>query len=201
MQKTEITETVARKVVDTVRAGLTNGKGQPVPGQMCVEAAVCFAMGLPHSDKPTCVSPFLRSLKIAINDASGWTSKDARARGLLRLSVCQLGSEGVLDEALFRSKVQTLNIQVAVPFAFRAAAQVCPKHKDELLKHADLCEAEPSIENAYAAANAAYAAANAAANAAKREKFLMDYAESVVQILIEMDAPGCKWLYLTEDAS
>ena len=48
---------------------------------------------------------------------------------------------------------------------------------------------------AYAAADAA-AAAYAAADA--RDKSLADFAEGVVQILIEMKAPGCQWLALTE---
>ena len=43
----EITEAVALKVRDTVAAGLSNGLGNPEPGQMCVEAAVCYALGLP----------------------------------------------------------------------------------------------------------------------------------------------------------
>lgn len=52
----EITREIASKVLEVVDAGLVKGLGQPLPGQMCVEAAVCFAMGLPHSDEPTCVA-------------------------------------------------------------------------------------------------------------------------------------------------
>lgn len=65
----EITKEIAIKVRDTVDAGLVQGKGSPIPGQMCVEAAVCFAMGLPHSDEPPCVSPAIRALKIRLNDS------------------------------------------------------------------------------------------------------------------------------------
>jgi hypothetical protein len=59
----------------------------------------------------------------------------------------------------------------------------------------------------YAAANAADAAANAAvyaaayAAAAAADKPLAAFAEEVVQILIDMKAPGCEWLYLTEEAA
>ena len=59
---------------------------------------------------------------------------------------------------------------------------------------------------AYAADAAAYAAAYAAADAdaaAKqkaRDEVLATYAEDIVQILIEMNAPGCQWLALTEAA-
>ena len=37
----EITREIAIKVRDTVDAGLVKGVGIQVPGQMCVEAAVC----------------------------------------------------------------------------------------------------------------------------------------------------------------
>jgi hypothetical protein len=45
-----ITEQVARRVIEVVDAGLVRGVGDPVPGQMCVEAAINYAMGLPHGD-------------------------------------------------------------------------------------------------------------------------------------------------------
>jgi len=90
----------ARKVLETVDAGLCHGKGRPVPGQMCVEAAVCFALGLPHSDEPPCVAPCVRSFKVRLNDA-GWSTNKARASGLRALSVGQLGSTGVVDDKKF----------------------------------------------------------------------------------------------------
>ena len=89
----EITEAHARKVLEVVDAGLVSGVGNPIPGQMCVEAAVCYALGLPHGDDPKCVSPALRSLKIRLND-SGWSSDEARAKGLRRLAVAQLYGAG-----------------------------------------------------------------------------------------------------------
>lgn len=46
----EMTREIAMKVRDTVDAGLVKGQGKPTPGAMCVEAAVCYAMGLPHGD-------------------------------------------------------------------------------------------------------------------------------------------------------
>ena len=42
---TQITREIAQKVLNTVDAGLTKGIGESIPGQMCVEAAVCFALG------------------------------------------------------------------------------------------------------------------------------------------------------------
>ena len=56
----EITHAVARKVLNTVDAGLVLGVGKPILGQMCIEAAVCFALGEPHGDEPSCVAPAVR---------------------------------------------------------------------------------------------------------------------------------------------
>src|SRR4051812_5644017 len=91
----EINETVVRRCLDIIDQGLTSGMGEPVPGKLCVEAAICLALGLPHGDDPQCVDPVLRSLKIRLNDSS-WSSKAARAKGLRRLAVIQLGSKGAL---------------------------------------------------------------------------------------------------------
>ena len=94
-----ITKELAVRVRDTVAHGLVNGIGQPKPGQMCVEAAVCYAMGLPHGDSPTCVAPSVRAYKIGINDAN-WSSPQARAKGLARVAIAQLGSDS-MDERVF----------------------------------------------------------------------------------------------------
>ena len=211
----EITETIARKVLEVVDAGLVSGVGNPVPGQMCVEAAVCYAMGLPHGDEPSCVSPALRHLKIRLNDCA-WSSGRARAKGLRRLAVAQLGSAGVLDDKEFIHRVIEMASRKIVPIALRAAAVHFKgtEHEDKLLVSALRCEREGTREAvkeakkiaAYAAAYAApYAdAASAAAYAAiasadadaQRDRVLTIFADEVVAILVEMDAPGCQWLPL-----
>jgi hypothetical protein len=250
---------IARKVLATVDAGLVNGVGKPKPGQMCVEAAVCYALGLPHGDDPDCVSRALRALKIRLND-SKWSSNEARAKGLRRLALVQLGSRDHLDDNEFRKRVAVLAIRVSVPIALRAAASIHknPDHQKALRDAANVCESDPTRQNALdartvahsarkaaasdadaAAADAAYAAAYAAAayaaaaaaayayaasaaaasaaayaaaaydaaayaaaahaaDAYARDKSLADFAEGVVQILIEMNVPGVQWLALTE---
>ena len=157
---TEITKEVAEKVLSTVDAGLVKGVGNPVPGQMCVEAAVCFALGLPHGDDPACVSRAVRSLKIALNDAN-WSSDEARTRGLRRLALAQLGSAGVLDDKEFARRVAELSIRTSVPTALRAASalQRGEHHKGALLDAAIRCEKEGTEEAARAAEAAARAAA------------------------------------------
>ena len=49
-----ITEPLVRKLLATVDAGLVKGVGIPEPGKMCVEAAISYALGEPHSDGPSC---------------------------------------------------------------------------------------------------------------------------------------------------
>lgn len=82
----------AQRVLAAVDKGLTSGVGQPIPGQMCVEAAVCFAFGEGHDDEPLCVNREVRNWKISLNDAAGWSGKKARAKGLRRIAIAQLGS-------------------------------------------------------------------------------------------------------------
>ncbi len=265
----KLTKAIARKVLTVVDAGLISGLGTPEPGKMCVEAAVCYAMGLPHGDNPDCVSRALRSLKIRLND-SLWSSDQARAKGLRRLAIAQLGSAGFLNDGEFIKRVLGVLIRKTFPGAFRAVAAVI-KGDDRKGKWLDLaarCEAAPeqisprearqfflefkqnaadAAAGAYAAADAAaadaaayaaadaaayaaadavayaaaYAAADAAADAAAaaayaaadaaayaaaddavkkksvaRDKSLAAFCEEVVQVLIGMKAPGCKWLDL-----
>jgi hypothetical protein len=157
----EINETVARKVLDTIDAGLSGGLGKPVPGQMCVEAAVCYALGLPHGDDPQCVSQALRQLKIRLND-SMWSSDTARAKGLRRLGLIQLGSAGNLDEQEFSKRTTLLAVNTSVPDALRAAAKLNPAKAEILIYHADQCAAVTDFKDARAAAYAASHAAGAA---------------------------------------
>jgi len=95
----EINEEISKKVLEVVDAGLSCGKGEPEPGKMCVEAAVCYALGLPHSDNPPCVGNAVRSFKIGLND-SRWSSNQARAKGMRRIALAQLGSD-ILDQNEF----------------------------------------------------------------------------------------------------
>jgi hypothetical protein len=278
----EITREVATKVLELVDCGLSYGLGEPKPGKMCIEAVVCFALGLPRGDNPPCVAPAIRRLKIKLND-SHWSSNTARAKGMRRLALVQLGSAGTVDEHEFVKRCADFAIRKMVPIALRAAAklQTDAAHRQVLLDAANRCEVEGTRESAqgarkaaadaadaadadaadaaayaaaayaaYAAAYAAdadaadaaayaaaaadatayaayaayayadadaaayaaayaYAAADAAAYAAyaayaadaaayalKRDEILSGFAESVVQILVELGAPGAQWLDL-----
>jgi hypothetical protein len=158
-----ITRDIAAKVLETVDAGLSGGLGNPTPGEMCVEAAVCYALGLRHGDNPACVAPMLRKLKIELND-KGWSSPAVRAKGLRRLALAQLGSAGVLNEDEFLSQVTKMTVRVIVPRALRYAASVHPdqRHKTALESAAVGCETGAAAYAAYAAAARAVADAAAA---------------------------------------
>lgn len=94
MSAEKITAEDVTKVLSVVDKGLTSGMGVPKAGFMCVEAAVCYAFGEEHSDEPKCVNQIIRNAKIEINDLS-WSSKKARARGMRRIAIAQLGSLNV----------------------------------------------------------------------------------------------------------
>ena len=197
----EINIEIARRVLETVDAGLVKGVGKAIPGQMCVEVAVNYAMGLPHGDNPSCVAPALRAFTIRLNDAN-WSSNAARAAGMRRLSLVQLGSAEHFDHAEFRRRIVKWAISTCVPFALRAAASVQKdaKHKAALLNHAAICERDGTCDAAVNAKKAAAYAADSAAYAADavdaRDKSLARFAEDAVQILIEMNVPGVQWLIL-----
>ena len=53
-----INRKVAKRVLEVVDAGLSSGLGNPKPGEMCVEAAVCYALGLPHGDSQSALRRF-----------------------------------------------------------------------------------------------------------------------------------------------
>jgi hypothetical protein len=195
-----LTRKHARKVLEVVDAGLVSGLGVAVPGKMCVEAAICYALDMPHGDQPSCVAACLRRYKIRINDAS-WSSNAARTAGMRRAAIAQLGSD-FLDlpenRAQRRAFVMYLVEQVIrqiLPVSLRAAAlrQKDKIHAERMVEAALQCENEGTRESAisardicraayadaYAAAYAdAYAAAYAAADAAAAAAYAAAYADA-----------------------
>ena len=200
-KEVKVNRTLAKKILELVDTGLCKGLGKAEPGNMCIEAAVCYAMGLPHDDKPPCVHPYVRQLKISINDCE-WSSNAARAKGMRRLAIAQLGTADTLNGEEFNKRIVHLVLTASLPRALRHAASVHPykAHAEKLEFHAKQCEGLKFGDSkaANAAANAAKAAD--AAHAAARDKELSIFAEEVVQVLIKMKAPGCEWLDLTEAA-
>lgn len=218
-----IDQEVAKKVLQIVDAGLVQGMGVPIPGKMCVEAAVCFAMGLEHSDNPPCVGYQVRKFKIELND-SNWSSNDARAKGMRKLAIAQLGSDQLDQHEFVINLLKQVN-KILIPRLFRKMASFLPQDQYKFLKAADRCEQEATAE----AASLAYdvtnyvacggnildavvavsvdvaasvdvdaARASFAARAAVDDEFLNMSADIALNILIQMKSPGCEFLYLCD---
>ena len=205
----QLSREVAQKVLQTVDAGLVKGLGQPIPGQMCVEAAVNYALGLPHGDEPQCVGSAVRAFKIRLND-SAWPSDKDRTEGMRKLAIAQLGSD-TIDQNEFSIYVVVETVKRILPIAFRAAASLIPAHKDALEGAAVVCEAVVDLASARVAASAgkdiayaAYAASAAyaayAASSKKRLEVLRLCAQIGLEAMIALKSPGCEWLDLCEAA-
>ena len=223
----KLNRAVARKVLATVDAGLVKGFGSPVPGQMCVEAAVNYALGHDHGDDPSCVGSAVRAFKIRLNDAAWPTDKD-RTEGMRRLAIAQLGSDEI-DQKEFAHYVAIETVKRLLPVTLRFSASMIPKHKDALEGVAAGCEAVVDLLTARAAARAArekayevraayaYAYADAAAAAAADAAAAYAYAYAGKSFLAErleilrlsaqigLDAlqhcgsKGVKWLDLCDE--
>jgi hypothetical protein len=166
------------KIDKILKRGLSNGLGT-AGKQVCVEAAICEALGLPHGDDPKCVVSDVRAFKIRLND-SNWSSAKARAKGLRDLAIAQLGTKDVLRPGQFSKLMVEKTIRVLIPTLFRevlkddarcmAAADQCEKEgtgEAARKAHSDADDAAYDAAGPTAAARAAYAAAaRAAADAA-----------------------------------
>jgi hypothetical protein len=110
-QNYPITSELVSNIRHRLSFGLTKGLGTPEDGKMCIEALICAAYGWPHSDRPPCVGETFRRAKISLNDCD-WSSNEARAKGMEKLAIAQLGSN-ILDqveaeERLFHKSCQKL---------------------------------------------------------------------------------------------
>ena len=152
--------------------GLCSGIGQQ-GSQVCIEAAICETLGLPHGDEPGCVSAAVRSFKITLND-SRWSSPAARANGLRALGIAQLGSLGVVDDVEFSKRLAEKTVRVLIPKLFRdvfknnkTCLEAAARCEEEGSKYDDAADAAraAAADAAYAARAAAYASAHAAASA------------------------------------
>jgi hypothetical protein len=212
-----IDENLAIKVKDTVSHGLCKGLGKPELGQMCVEAAVNYACGLPHGDNPSCVGSAVRSFKMRLNDAK-WTSNDARAKGMLKIAIGQLGSN-TINQVEFAKIVAFKTITVLMPVilrdrGFETEAVLCEGSKNLKEAKANIWTVKSkfwsaAVANAANATDAAdgvgrgvaavaYAAAAADVYATTDDKYLLISANICLEALIELKSPGCKFLYLCD---
>jgi hypothetical protein len=156
---------VIEKFDKILERGLCVGVGR-ADGQMCIEAAITQAMGLPFNDEPACVSAAVCRYKIRLNDSLRWKSPESRAKGLRDLGIAQIGSAGVVEDREFSKRLAEKTIRVLIPTLFRDLKVT--RENPRCMAAADRCEKEGSYEAAREAraAAAAYADADAAAAAA-----------------------------------
>ncbi len=216
-----ITPDAVTKLDELLARGLKSGNGT-AGGRMCIEEAICLAMGEPFSDRPTCVDSAVREYSMRLND-SKWSSAEARAAGMRDLAIAQLGSNGVVSAPAFMVRLAELTIRELLPALFRSLPNATPA----MLAAADRGEAEGTATAAIAAAiaaaqyaaayaansaqytaaaNSAYAAAatDAAAAAAASvarsyvayggDRFLLLSASLAVRVLRELKSPGAELL-------
>lgn len=109
--KVKVDLNLAKKVNKIVSKGLSFDLGKPKPGRMCVEAAVCYAIGQQHGDHPICVDHDLSRAKIELNDNFSGTNK-ARAHALRRVAIAQLGTRDTLDTSALEDEILNLVTKV-----------------------------------------------------------------------------------------
>lgn len=185
--------------------GLCKGVGKP-DGQMCIEAAICTALGLPFGDDPVCVASAVRAYKIAINDKI-WSSPQARAKALRDIGIAQIGSKDIVNDEEFICRLSQKTIQVLIVHLFRNNKYT--KNNLKLQELTNICEKEPTDINcrklaaatdaaatayATAAATAAAAAADAATAAAAADAYLIMSVNLALEVLKELKSPGCEWI-------
>jgi hypothetical protein len=202
-------KTIVPKFDAILSRGLCSGVGKR-EGQMCIEAAICAVLDLPHGDDPKCVTPAIRSYKIALNDKR-WSSTQARAEGLRDLGIAQIGSRGVVDGVEFAKRLAEGTIRILLPTMIRETKRLAADA--ELMRLADVCEKEGSLGwaralrarlyAAYAAADAAaYAAADAAAYAAAdAAAYAAAYAAADAAAYAAADAAAYAAAYAAADAA
>ncbi len=190
--------------------GLCRGLGNP-SGPMCIEAAICYTLGLQHGDDPKCVAVTVRSFKITLNDAY-WSTPQARAKGLRNLGLAQLGSLGVVDDEVFTQLLLLRVIQKLVPEYLREnpLKDIVPEQFEQVQTLLDaekyfrltpfrnclvmlyrLCEhARYSRAKAYIY-DIVYITDFIPNN---RDKYLIMLADICLDVLKELQSPGCSLL-------
>jgi hypothetical protein len=159
-----------KNLLDIISGGLRSEEGSAgIPGDFCVQQAVNTAMHGGTDDRPHCVGSVVRNLGITLNDSQGWSSDKARADGLRRFAVAELGSD----------EIDQVRVQALMRKKFRE------KHPNYLERGAwdgmiswALCPTSMETKD--------------------EETVLKGLAEMAVQVLKELKSPGTRYLYLCE---
>ena len=211
-KRIEITEELVEKINDLLNQGLTQGLGQAEPGQGCVEAMICLALGLPHSDDPICVNEAVRVCKIRINDST-WSSKEARGKALKKIAILQLNTKETISNRQFwlalqheldTTDDQTRKWSAYAAYAADATADATADAAADDAAYAAYAADDAADDAAYAA-YAADAAADDAADAADddaaddADAILLKFVHCFERALISLSVEGVKWLDLLSE--
>lgn len=148
--------------------------------RVCVENALCAALGMPPGDDPTCVDYDVRTFKISLNDAN-WSTPEARAAGLRDLGIAQIGSLGLFSVLAFSDLIDK---RIRQPFIdeFRKEGGrniLCDIYNTRGLIKIINIEARnlklPSVRK-------------------DPDYYLNKAARIALDILREKKSPGCKWI-------
>lgn len=205
--KFKITKNLVTEINLALNKGLTKGKGNPTEGEMCVEALICFKMGLPHSDNPPCVGSEVRNAKISLNDCN-WSSNKARGEGMRKLAIAQLGSNK-LDQEEFALKLKLESMRKILPYLIQQYYDKLEVKNEKLLewkkKFMKLKELDDSMweefyYNNYYNYNYYYNNYYYNDNYYNYnyydfgDEFLLLIADTILSVLKKMKSPGCRWL-------
>jgi hypothetical protein len=217
-KKIKITKALASKVLEVVDAGLCYGlddetydekEDRPLPGHLCVEAAVCYAIGDHHGDRPSCVDTNLAEFKIRLNDSDVWKSYKDRARGLRELAIAQLGTKSGFDYQDFYLR---LRMKILLPALYDCLLSQSPIYKflvselktaktsDDFMDILDewAIEAmEVGCIKDYWYKNDIFSVLTDGKPTSR--KILLKVARASVEVLEEMKTPGSKFLYLARE--
>lgn len=215
----QITTELIEKITSTVSKGLTKGLGDPKPGQMCVEAAICFAIGEEHTDRPSCVGEEIRSAKISLNDCN-WSSDLARAEGMKFLAVAQLGSDQI-DQHDFVALLKFLSTKRILPYLIQKHYDILEVKDNKLLAYKARFESLTELNNElleefyhYHNYHNYYHYYHYYYNYYHNnyysyyhhyhyhcyfdDDFLLLIADVILETLEQLKSPGCEWLHLVK---
>lgn len=189
----------ARKIVELLKFGLVKGLGVQKPGEMCVEAAVCFALGLPHSDNPPCVGYAVRDYKIKLNDMN-WDNNQARAEGMKELAIAQLGSD-TIDQDEFKKQIFLETQKQIIPLSLDYLLEEyrLPEHeelKQFCIDNIDIEKLKEKFKNYNY--NYYYYYSYSYYRPEVKNSILNLSAKVAVDALKKLKSPGCKWLDLVK---
>lgn len=203
-----LNETIIKSLLNLIDRGLCYGLGNGVPGAVCIEAAVCMTFENRNDDNPKCVAPILRDFKVRLNDTYKWGSNQARARGLRRLGVAQLGTRDNFNDEEFAKELAILVYNLAIkktllvePPPVSKWEELADKGKSNVIQTMGLDYLSWAIANIqdHRFGNAAMRLASVIKEIATDSASLAAISEEVVQILVKMKTPGVEFLYLTEE--